>query len=947
MKRANITAGILLSFLLLMTIFSFLNINQRFISFLNSSLEQQTTICGSYMESQLESFENDLNKLLFDYQFSDIFKDDIDQIESKKNLQLFYSKYRDLITNVFIFDNHKNYYGLYINEGDKIVEDIFPLQRQQPLSPRDKVEQRNGFYIYHYPYFEDDQVSGNIIVEIDFDRFAETVFSFYPEGKTITWKWVVNADSKILSQGFPKGTSVEYIEEIADSIDMYSYGLLSHAFYDSIGNKTKVNSAYYPLSVFNQNLGIVFTASQDDFNHFFIHQNLSVSSLAFVITLLLIIYLLLVIGRRTRDQKKLMMSEIINRQILEGIPVGLMILDSHNIIRNINGAAQVMMFVGADENLVGKDFSKQFLISNKYLLKDNVDSLDTTDYLYYEKDGIDTVIFRIEKTTRIGGEELKLVALIDVSPIERSRKQEVAANRSKSDFLASMSHEIRTPMNGILGMVTSLLDSDLNEKEVEKLAIIKKSSALLMTIINDILDYSKIEAGKMLLEEIPFRLREEISLVMELFKSLAEEKGLVIESDIAAIVPDKLIGDPFRFRQVISNLVSNAIKFTEKGKILISVSETENVKGKLQLLFCVEDTGIGIPEEKISSIFASYSQSRGSVSRKFGGTGLGTTISKQLVELMNGEIWVESPSRISSSSEFPGSKFSFTIEVYSNEKIEKTYNFDTLQSLNHITVLFLTKEPNPERNSINKILNKFGVNVVTKIYQESNIDTVLHHLKVKNDLYQLLIISDKSNLDGFALANRLKDEHLLNKLPAILISNNDQPGNYKISKKLGIDYYVIEPFESKEIFDILNDIFPALKDHGGIKTTLNTLPAQMSILLVEDNIINQKVAQSIFKNIGYEITLVSNGAEAIKMTSENEYDIIFMDLYMPEVDGFEATIQIRKNGIKTPIIAMSADIDDQRKADAVFAGMDEYLSKPAKIETVKQLLIRMFSTSVK
>jgi CheY-like chemotaxis protein len=282
----------------------------------------------------------------------------------------------------------------------------------------------------------------------------------------------------------------------------------------------------------------------------------------------------------------------------------------------------------------------------------------------------------------------------------------------------------------------------------------------------------------------------------------------------------------------------------------------------------------------------------------------------------------------------------------SNEKIEKTYNFDSLQSLNHITVLFLTKEPNPERNSINKILNNFGVNIVTKIYQESSIDTVLHHIEIKKDLYQLLIIADKNNLDGFALANRLKDENLLNKFPAILISNNDQPGNYKISKKLGIDYYLIEPFESKEVFDILNEIYPSLRDHGGIKTTLNTLPSQLSILVVDDNIIKQTVAQSIFKNIGYEISLASNGSEAINMTSDNVYDIIFMDLFMPEVDGFEASVQIRKNGIKTPIIAMSADIDDQRKADAVVAGMDEYLSKPAKIETVKQLLIRMFSTSV-
>lgn len=946
MKRVTLLTSLTLVLIVALNVFSFININQRFISFLNSSLVQETTLCGEYMERQLEGFENDLNRLLFDYQFSDIFKDQQELEKSKQSLQVFYSKYRDLITNVFIFDNKKNYFGLYINERDQFVIDTFARQRQQQLSPRDKVEEIEGKYLYHYPYFENDQVNGNIIVEVDFLRFANKTFSFYPIGRMISYQWVLNNKGEILSDNFPEEFEISDVSVIIDSIDVFATGLVNHEFLGTDGVKQKVHSAYFPLSIFNKNLGIVFSTSQAGFNRYFLNQNKLVSIFSFVITLGLIVFLLIDNRRRRKVQKKLIQKENLLREVMDHFPVGLMILDSENIIRNINNAAQKMLFVDHKEDLVGQDFSKQFLISNKYLLKDEADTLNATDYLYYEKDGAETVIFRIEETTAILGEELRLIALIDVSSIERSRKQEIAANRAKSDFLASMSHEIRTPMNGILGMIGELMESKLPGDAEDKVRTIKKSSDLLLTIINDILDFSKIEAGKMMLEEIPFRLRVEVRHVCELFRSMAEEKNLSVETRISDDVPDNLIGDPFRLRQVISNLVSNAIKFTNNGRIEIGTELMEDHKGRMQLLFWVEDTGIGIPEEKISTIFGSYNQIRNSASRKFGGTGLGTTISKHLVELMNGEIWVESPSRISGKNDDPGSRFSFTIEVFSNEKLKKQYSFEQIRQLSQITILFLTKESSPEKNSINKILHQFGMNIVTKIYQDSTVDTVIHHLQTKKELYQVVIVADKNSLDGFAMASRLKEEELIDLFPVIMTCGNDQPGNYKISKKLGIDYYLIEPFESKEVFDIMKDLFPALSEWGSLEGQLNTIPSQLNILLAEDNLINQKVAQSIFKNIGYEIEIVSNGEEAVEQVQKNKYDIIFLDLFMPEMDGFEAARKIRQLGIKTPVIAMSADSDDERKAETVLAGMDDYIIKPVKVENMKKLLIKMFSMSV-
>ncbi len=946
MKRVNIFVLILLALLMLLSAFSFYNINHRFISFLNSNMEQQTVICGSRMDEELQKFENDLNGLLFGYRFSEIFNDQQEFEKSQDSLEVLYFKYRDLITNVFIFDNQKNYFGLYINEDDEFVVDTFPRQRQQQLSPRDKVEQNKGKFLFHYPYFENDQVSGNIIVEVDFEKFARERFSYYPIGKTISWQWAVNEDLEVIGSNFPDSSHISSLRIIGDSIDVNSFGSIYHSLTLPGEGKQKLYSAFYPMSIFGKQVGIVFSISQTEFKRFFILKNILFSAAAFLITLALIIYLIVIIGRGSRSQEKLMMSEIVFRQILERFPVGIMILDSGNIIRNLNSAAQQMMYIDKKENLIGQNYKKNSLFSNKYLLHGGSDGLHGAEYLYYERDGIETIIYRLEEATRIGGEELRLIALVDVSSIERSRKQEVAANRAKSDFLASMSYEIRTPMNGILGMVEQLLNTTMPVTAADKLQGIKKSSDLLMTILNDIMDFSKIEAGKMILEEIPFHLREEVAHTVEQFKPLAEEKGLLLEQEIGSSVPEKLIGDPFRLRQVVSNLLSNAIKFTEQGKVSIGVEDLEHVKGHMQLLFRVEDTGIGIPRDKIGAIFDNYAQSGSTVTRLYGGTGLGLAISKELVELMNGEIWVESPARSGAPGEAPGSRFSFTIEAFSNEKLTKQYAFDHIQQLNQITALYITNEPAPEKNSINKLFNQFGMNIVTKIFQDSNIDSVVHHLTMKKDLYQFLVISDKAGLEGFAIASRLREEGLMDFFPTIMVCNNDKPGNYRLIRKLDIDYYLNEPFQSKEVFDIIRETFPNLKDQRSILPTLQSLPADLSILLVEDNLINQKVAQSIFKNIGYEIDIASDGTEAVDKSGANDFDIIFMDLHLPKLDGFEATEKIRKNGITAPVIAMSADVDDQQKARTVQSGMDDYITKPARIEHVKQVLIKFFSKTI-
>ncbi len=953
MVRNNIIAGVFLFVVMALNGITILRVNQRYKEHLNQTLFSQSQRCGEHMETTLLQFSSDISKELNMYT-SEIFSDPAKFQEASRSLRLFYTKYRDLITRISIYDNNKNFYALFLESEDNFgkkdvfVVDSFAMRRQKSLSPLDLVEQDGSVLEYHYPFFGQDAVIGNVVIKLDLQQFTETIFRLYPQTSTMSWQWVLGADGQIVINNFgADSVHIENLKILTDSVNAEVSGMLEHTLSAGDDAREKVYTAYYPVSIYGQKLGIMFTSGRGQFFKYYISSNLLVSIISQLLATALVVYLLLMLGKQKRQEKRLKLSEIVLRQMVEHFPMGILVIDEKNIIRSINSAAQRMLFLGKASDLVGKDFSKQFLVSNRYLLSDGPSPfMDDSHYLYYEKDGMETVIYRTQKAVNIGGEELKLIALIDVSPLERSRRGEVAANKAKSDFLAAMSHEIRTPMNGILGMVNSLLEQKTGKELQGKIQVIKRSAELLMTIINDILDFSKIEAGRMMLEEIPFNLAEEMELVGELFKPLAEEKGLKLHIDIRHDVPNKLIGDPFRLRQVLSNLVSNSVKFTEKGKIVIGATLMESFKNHVNILFTVEDTGIGIPRDRLKEIFGSYTQARGSVQRKFGGTGLGTAIAKQLVELMHGEIWVESPSTIRIDEEYPGSKFSFTIEAYSNERIPKAFDFRGIARLSEINVLILTKESDPERNSMVRVLEKFGLNVVTKIYQDSTVDSVVHHLQVKSEEYQMIVLVDKNQLDGFALAQGMKKGNLIDNYPIVLVSSNDKTGNYKTCRKLGIDYYLIDPFETKEVTDILDENYPGIEDRKLLEPMINALPDELSILLAEDNLINQKVAQSIFKNIGYEIEIAKNGAEAVELMEKQKFDVLFMDLLMPEMDGYQAAEHIRAAGHTLPIVAMSADETDETRKAAFEAGMNDYLMKPTRVESIKHLLIKLFSKTI-
>lgn len=941
MRKIYIIFSTVVFIIILLNVFYYYDLRKQQIIFQKKYITEQGSTCVTRIENTGLELENEINYILFSNDLSTLIESQNDPFGLIQKFQVIYSKYPKLITNITIYDLNNKVFILYRDKKDTFIINKYESHSQREITNKESVYLENEQYHYSFPIYKNKKLYGNLDLAIDYRTFMETTFQNYLIDDLL-WQWVIEKDGTIV---YTNRADVEAnnkdVSSIAANVNKNLEGFLIHAF--KTPNETEtVLSAYFPMRFLKNDFGIVFSLNvQDIFNGI-----RSKAILIGIISIIVIVVMFFILKRTLTaldvEDKKRIQAEKNLIQIFDSIPIGVLILTADKTIRHINRTAIEMLYGKEVTDVVGRNIAD--MIMPKFFSEKNggESAYDTNHFYYFEKGGSEIVIYKRDIPFSLNDEDLVIEAFIDVSPIEKSRKLEAAANLAKSDFLAKMSHEIRTPLNGIVGMADALMQQKLTSEQKDYAEIIKKSSDLLLTIINDVLDFSKIEAGKMVLEEIPFKLQDEINFAKELFKPLADEKKISIVTHISSNVPNNIIGDPFRLRQVISNLLSNAVKFTHEGEIQISVELLEEYSGNITLLFSIEDTGIGIPKDKLDTIFASYTQAEGFTTRKYGGSGLGTTISKQLVELMNGEIWVESPSSISTSPSSPGTKFSFTVEAFSNEKIQKSYNFNHIKLYEEINSLIIT-DNSTDGESIYNYLSNFGTTFEIYTYHKDSPELLVNKLLIEYQKYQMIFIKDSLTCDGFKIAKILFEKGITYKHLFIIFSSNDTIGNYIKAKRLGIDYYLIKPYESSEIFDIIQDNFPSVKTEARIPSALNKIRKDISILVAEDNLINQKVAKTIFKNLGYEIEIAKNGVEAVDMALTGKFDIIFMDMMMPEKDGVQATKDLRKKGYTNPIIAMTANASKEGKNKAISFGMDGYITKPTKMEAVKKILIKYFS----
>jgi len=942
MRRILIIVYSALMLILLANYFYYNNLYNNQINYIKELLGKQVGIVGHSVDATNNGFISDLNKINFEDDFSTFFSDDNIQYRVEEKMKLFFSKYQDFVTGIKFYDNKKNEFTLK-KDGEDNSNEWLPnytiLRSQAEIFNMEKLVQENRRFNYYLPVIDkkNNEVIGNIVVTVDYKKYFTEIFTVF-NLETYQWQWVISDSGEIiLSNLINKKIEYTQLKQIGQSIFDGAIGNIVHkAKID--GKATEIISSFYSTNLLGQELGLVFSAPTDFFQKRIIRNSLFIVLGTLFLIQIIIFAFLGYLKSQKKEMSRLLNSETMLFRLIEDMPVGVIIHNNNREILKTNKVAASQFSFASETDMVGELFPETNLPgSSEYFSKNLGGTFSPEQFIIIKKEIGEIVLFRYSIPVSFMGKESIMEILIDVTMLESARKQEALANIAKSEFLARMSYEIRTPLNGIVGMADILSKYDLSKEVNDIVILMRRSSEVLLNIINSLMDFSKIESGKMLLNEAPYNIREEIYYCVNLARTSVSISNLDIICDIDEKIPESIIGDPFRLRQVLTNLLNNSIKNTEKGEIRLKCI-LKSIKDRVITLgFELLDTGEIFDKSALNKIFGNNENSDSEVVISKDEYHFGTILAKQLIELMGGRLNAGSPSGLAGNS---GLKLSFDITTYSNEKPIKEIPLVHIKSFEKIKTLVITGSQNRDEEILGAF-HRLGLTVTVTTYMKTTVSQIKANLNFPDLRYNLIVIFDDKDFNGFEAAKQIWENKISVNFIIIMISSNDINGNYLKCNTMGVDHYLVKPIDTGDLHKIVNNSFPFLEDSSS-SPDAEIKRNDIKILVVEDNKMNQKVLGTMLNNLGYSCDIAENGYAGYLQAKIKKYDLIFMDLIMPEMDGFESSQKILGYDKSVIIIAFTADNMPESKKKAELSGIRDFISKPVRIEELKKLFSKYF-----
>ncbi len=895
-------------------------------------LAKQISTCDNESKNFINEIESNTILLFQENDIEKLFDQDQQSQIVKEKVELIFNRYSSLLSSLTVYNTKGLCYSLSNGVNNSLISKFSTEHRKEEFKRTFSVSTNSNTFTINQPLYNNTHIYGYADFKFNLQQYFKNILKGYNlEGHQYQWVTDQNFNFLYSTNNHISNTPKSEIDFLNDSSSTYAIHKL---FIDNVAQKT--------LSVFkqqkinnSQTITLAFSMPIEPITNSIIKNALIVAFISFIIVLMIVYVFYQYLSKSKITQERLSQSEDSLRKILYYAPVGIVLVDSFNKIKLVNRTALQIFEFENEDMLIDQVATESTLFDKKRTITKSDISQSTTKYIFNDTTQNKQVILNEKIPFYNQNNKYEIIIFMELTPLELQPTAQEKSHSAQTKFIANISHELRTPLNAIIGMTDMVLASEsMIETDKDMLKVVKRSADTLLALINDILDFSKIEAGKLEVESIPISLEKELRQTLSDFTSLASERNIKLSWSTETQLPEYFFTDPLRFRQILNNLLGNAIKFTPSGKIQLHISESKTLNGTPALQFKISDTGIGIRKEKLKIIFNAFSQEDGSTTRKFGGTGLGTSISKNLVKLMGGEIWANSPSSISQDPEYPGSEFTFTIP-HSNKQEIKDLDYSYILSYTQIHALIITDEVIYVQNIIKNLL-ALGINYKTMAPSQETIQMLS-----KQNNTQIIIVDQRPDFNGIDFLQEIYSHDLYKRYLILLQSSDYESMNNNLSKKLGADAYLRKPVNLNTLQGLLIKHFKSIKNP--VSTVGKVVPNNIKILVAEDNLFNQKVAQNLFKKIGYEIDLANNGKEAVQKFKTNKYHIIFMDLLMPELDGFDATKELKCYDESCPIIAMTANNDDTQRQLAFKAGMDDFIVKPAQKDEITRMIIKYCS----